>query len=147
MSEHIPLELYKQIHASLPIPCVDAVILNTNKEVLLCHRLNKPAQGTWWFPGGRVLKGETMEDAILRKVKQETNLDVDIVKQLGTDQTMFPDGPFDGETHTINTVFIVTPKNGGDLAVDNQSDELQWFNKIPKNSAAYIKKYIKLALI
>ena len=147
MSEHIPLELYKQIHASLPIPCVDAVILNTNKEVLLCHRLNKPAQGTWWFPGGRVLKGETMEDAIVRKVKQETNLDVDIVKQLGTDQTMFPDGPFGGPTHTINTVFLVTIKDHTDIHPDIQSDQIQWFTTIPENSPEYIKKYIKLALI
>ena len=143
---NIPLSLYKKIHAAVPISCVDAIIVNKNKEVLLCHRTNKPALGSWWFPGGRVLKGETLNEAIVRKVKQETGLDVKIIKKLGTDETMFPDGPFGGPTHTINTVFLVTPKPGGKIKADQQSDQLAWFKTLPKNPQPYIKKFMKIAL-
>jgi colanic acid biosynthesis protein WcaH len=119
------------------------VILNNKNEVLLCHRTNKPAQGTWWFPGGRVQKGETMREAIIRKVKQETGLEIRILEQLGTDETLFPDGPFDGPTHTINTVFLVTAKKKDPVTLDNQHDDLRWFNTFPKGGHPYVRKYLK----
>jgi colanic acid biosynthesis protein WcaH len=146
MAIRVPTALYKKIHASIPIPCVDIVVLNNEGQVLLCHRTNKPAEGIWWFPGGGVLKGETMKEAVLRKVKEETGLTVKIIKKLGNDETMFPDGPFGGPTHTINTVFLAVAKKGGVIQVDQQSDEVKWFTKLPKNSPAYIKKFYKLAL-
>lgn len=141
----VPHAFYRKIHASIPIPCVDIVILNKEGQVLLCHRSNKPAQRVWWFPGGGILKGETMREAVLRKVKEETGLEVKIIKKLGDDETLFPDGPFGGPTHTINIVFLAIAKKGGVLKPDNQSDEVKWFTKLPKNSPAYIKKFYKLA--
>ena len=81
MVDQIPKNTYKKIHALMPIPCVDIVIVH-NGAVLLGLRNNKPAQGTYWFPGGRVLKGETLFEAAQRKTKQETGLNIKIIKQL-----------------------------------------------------------------
>lgn len=128
----------------MPIPCVDVAIIYEGK-ILLAHRLNKPAKGTYWFPGGRVMKGETLSQAAKRKAKEETGLDIRIIKQLGTEETIFPDGPFDGPTHTINTVFLAVCKKGHKLKADSQSDSLLWFKTLPKNSPTYIKKFTKLA--
>ena len=55
MHENIPLELYKRIHKTMPIPCVDVVIRHKDR-FLLCKRKNEPAKGLYWFVGGRVLK-------------------------------------------------------------------------------------------
>lgn len=129
----------------MPIPCVDIVIVNEG-AVLLGRRVNKPAQGKYWFPGGRVAKGETLIKAAQRKAKEETGLTVKILKQLGTDETIFLDGPFDGPTHTINVVFLATFKKGDELKTDRQNDTLEWFTTLPKNSPAYIKKFTTLAL-
>ena len=39
-------------------------------ETLLLLRDNEPEKDNWWFPGGRVIKGETLENAVIRKDKR-----------------------------------------------------------------------------
>ncbi len=141
-----PIEIYKQIHAYAPVPCVDMVVIQDNK-ILLGRRTNKPAQGEYWFPGGGILKGETRIEAVHRKMKQETGLDVKIIKELGTDETLFPDGPFGGPTHTINTVYLVEPIGENTLTADSQNDVLEWFATPPDNLHPYVEKFINLAKI
>ncbi len=138
-------EPYQQIHKVMPIPCVDIVLVKDG-QFLLAKRQNKPAQGQWWLPGGRVLKGETLEGAVARKMKQETGLKVSIKKMLGTDVTMFPDGPFDGPTHTINTVFLASPyETGSVISLDIQNKEYQWFYHINNDWHPYVKKFLEMA--
>jgi len=138
---HIPLELYKQIHASVPIACVDVVVIK-DEEVLLCHRQNKPAQGEWWFPGGRVLKGETLAEAAVRKMGEETGLTLALGEQLGTTETVFPDGPFGGPTHTINTVFVATTTDSSPT-LDAQHDQWRWFSGPSDDFTDYVNTFIE----
>ncbi|GAC1412301.1 MAG: hypothetical protein NVSMB66_0960 [Candidatus Doudnabacteria bacterium] len=66
----------------LPVPC--AVITNDKGEVYMQLR-NDPgseAHNKWELPGGGMDYGETPEETILREVKEETNLDVQIVRLL-----------------------------------------------------------------
>lgn len=144
MSDLIPLRTYKTIHELMPIACVDVVIVKDG-AVLLGLRNNQPAKGVYWFPGGRVNKGETLLQAAKRKAEEETGLSIKIVKQLGVDETLFKDGPFGLPTHTINVVFLATCKNTDNLKPDYQNSDLLWFTKLPKNSPSYIKKFTKLA--
>ncbi len=145
--QHIPDDLYRQIHASMPIPCADAVICH-DKRVLLCKRTNNPAKGLYWFPGGRVLKDETLREAVMRKVREETGLEVTIEENLGVDETIFPDGPFGGPTHTINVVFAVTPTSTAiPASIDTQHSEMRWFDETELNSLhPYIQTYAQRAL-
>jgi colanic acid biosynthesis protein WcaH len=140
----IPDSLYQQIHSSMPIPCVDAVIIHDG-QVLLGQRNNKPAQGQWWLPGGRVRKGETLQAAITRKVKEETGLNLETIKQIGTGETIFPDGPFGEPTHTINTYFLAIPHTPITLIPDLQHDNLQWFSDLPENIHPYVSTCINQA--
>ena len=65
------------------IPCVGAVIFDTEHRICLVRRANEPSKGTWAFPGGRVEPDETSEDAIIREVMEETGLHVTIERELG----------------------------------------------------------------
>jgi colanic acid biosynthesis protein WcaH len=42
---------------------VDLVLVRDGREVLLGLRTNRPAQGSWFVPGGRILKNEKRADA------------------------------------------------------------------------------------
>lgn len=129
----------------MPILCVDIIVV-WRKKFLLLKRKNKPAQGLWWFPGGRVNKLETLEDAVKRKSKEEMGIDVKIDKSLGTETTIYPDGPFDDRTHTVNVVFLVRPllKNHS-VKLDDQSEDYQWFEKVDRKWHPYIKNVLKKA--
>lgn len=45
---------------STPLVSIDLVIENTQGEILLGERKNRPAQGYWFVPGGRILKNESL---------------------------------------------------------------------------------------
>jgi len=66
------------------IACVGAVVFDVDGRLLLIQRANPPAQGRWSLPGGRVEPGEQAQDAVRREVREETGLDVEVIREVGT---------------------------------------------------------------
>jgi 8-oxo-dGTP diphosphatase len=50
---------------------------------MLIKRATVPFRGYWALPGGRVDPGETVEQTVVREVKEETGLDVVVVRKIG----------------------------------------------------------------
>ena len=71
-----------------PIHAAIAVVIRHNKVLLVC-RGQEPNKGRWGFPGGKIEIGETIEEAALRELKEETGI------QLSTDQ-------LDSTVHTVD---------------------------------------------
>jgi len=99
----LPDDLYGKLVRDCVVFCVDIVLVRTTndgkKECLLVKRSSEPVKGVWWWPGGRMLKGETFFDAAKRKAQQETGLnDVTCVQVLGIWNTFFPTSNWDTET-------------------------------------------------
>lgn len=136
-------DLYEKIHTTMPIACVDVIITNDNK-FLLVKRKNKPVQNQWWFPGGRIFKNETLIEAVIRKSFEETGLKVKIINRIGIEETIFSDGPFNSTTHTINVVYAVKANNPEKIKMDKQSSEYDWFSKINDNWNPYVKNFLKI---
>jgi 8-oxo-dGTP diphosphatase len=84
-----------------PAVTVDAIIDMGAGMIVLLERKNDP-QG-WALPGGFVEVGETLEQALLREVKEETGLEVEIVRQFHS----YSDPNRDPRGHTVSIVFIV----------------------------------------
>ncbi|MBF9234986.1 NUDIX hydrolase [Microvirga alba] len=64
------------VQASLPVPAVIAVIVHEG-QTLLVRRANPPDAGLWGFPGGKIEYGETVEEAALRELFEETAVEAD----------------------------------------------------------------------
>ena len=60
-----------------------AFILNDEGKLLMQLRNKAPEKGYWSIPGGKVELFETFEDAVVREIKEETGLDVEVGKLIG----------------------------------------------------------------
>ncbi len=82
-----------------PVPTVD-IIIEMNDGIVVIERKNEPYG--WALPGGFVDYGETVEQAAIREVKEETNLDISNLMQF----KVYSDPKRDPRLHTISIVFI-----------------------------------------
>lgn len=109
---------------------VDGVIIDNNK-ILLIRRKNEPFKGKWSLPGGFVDYGETVENAVIREMMEETNLLVKIKGLVGVYSS--PDR--DPRGHTVTVAFMMSiisgEAKGGDDADDAKFFELE---KLPELS-------------
>ncbi len=87
-----------------PIPTVDIIIEIESKGIVLIKRKNPPYG--WAIPGGFVDYGENLEEAAMREAKEETNLDVKLIRQFHT----YSDPKRDPRHHSISTVYIAKAK-------------------------------------
>jgi len=87
----IKRQTYKTIHNLMPIPCVD-VVIRWRGKVLLGKRINEPAKGRWWLPGGRIKKGETLKRAASRKLFEETGIKAKKLSHIHTGETFLKRG-------------------------------------------------------
>ncbi|RRJ65184.1 NUDIX hydrolase [Paenibacillus oralis] len=91
-----------------------AVVLNDNHEILLIYG---PKRG-WEIPGGRVEEGESLSSAVVRETKEETGIDIEIVKFCGLFQNV--------KESVYNTLFLGRPI-GGKFRTSNESLEIGYF--------------------
>jgi len=63
---------------------VDAIIIDEKDNVVLVKRKYPPFKDKWALPGGQVEHHESSEQAVIREIKEETCLDIEIIKKIGT---------------------------------------------------------------
>ncbi len=108
-------------------PSVSAVIRNGRGRVLLGRRADN---GQWGLPGGNVEIGESVTEAILREVREETGLAVAVTRLVGVYSdpawmvVRYPDGRV---VHYVNTCFECRV-TGGELATCSETTALEYFD-------------------
>ena len=130
------IEVYKN-----PIPTVD-IIIEVGNGIVLVERKNPPLG--WALPGGFVDYGESLEKAAVREAKEETGLDVELVRQFHA----YSDPDRDPRHHTITVVFIArakgTPKGGDDAKTAKVfSKENIPFDRLVFDHARIIRDYLE----
>lgn len=104
---------------------VGAVILNERNEVLLVWRNRQPEQYTWSIPGGKVDPYESLETAVIREIKEEVDLDINIDQLLCTAETIRPER----EEHWISVLYSARNIRGiaRNLEEGGAIGEIGWF--------------------
>ncbi len=98
-----------------------AIILKGNK-ILVTQRSEKMKLPLKWeFPGGKVEKNETEESCLLREIKEELNLEIEIIEKLESKK-------FDYETFSINLIPFVAKYLNGVIVLSEHKD-FKWLTK------------------
>lgn len=142
-------ETFKTVVAFTPLVSIDLIIRNKQGKILLGLRTNRPAQGFWFVPGGRIGKDETFEQAFLRLTKIELgfSLPLAMASFIGPYQHLYNDN-FSGSDFSTHYVVLGYQLN---LNVDLQSlpaeqhqlyqwwdvDELIRSEQVHRNTKAY----------
>lgn len=107
---------------------VDAVVFRINgdkPEVLLIRRKHDPFAGMWALPGGYVDMNETVEEAIVRELEEETGLKTNNLRQLYTFSAIGRDPR--GRTVSV-TFFGLTDMNNSTVKGGDDASDAQWFS-------------------
>ena len=125
-----------------------AIIVNKEGQILLQSRADRDK---WGLPGGCQELGETMEETIIREIKEETNLDVSendlklIAFVSGASRrNNYPNG----DVVINNTALYYVSNYSGELKWDKESKDMKFFNldNLPKNQndPDLIERYVRI---
>ena len=134
-----------------PRPAVTADAIVITKEptpkVLLIERADEPFKGHWAFPGGFMNMDETTEACAIRELKEETGLELDNPKQIGT----YSEIDRDPRGRTISVVYLFEIESERKVTGQDDAAKARWWDiknlpklafdhkRILENALAYIK--------
>jgi ADP-ribose pyrophosphatase YjhB (NUDIX family) len=129
-------------------PGVSAIIFDAAAAILLQRRDDN---GLWGLPGGGVEPGESVREAIIREVREETGLEVEPLRLIGVysapehhQVVSYPDG---NVVHYVSAFFECTV-TGGTLACGPESLDLRWFDPeaLPEDAMSIIRIRVRDAV-
>lgn len=104
------------------IDVVAGIIKNKEGKILIARRnLTKAQGGLWEFPGGKIEPNETKEDAIVREIKEEFNMDIICNGYFDKKEYEYP-------TRTINLIALNCTMVGDSYEV-LEHEEIAWITK------------------
>lgn len=109
-----------------PIVGVGAVIVRGD-EVVLVRRGQEPLKGEWSLPGGVLELGETLEEGIVREVREETGLEIETVSVVEVFDRIHRDEER-VRYHYVLVDYLCTVKSG-DLLGASDADEARWVRR------------------
>jgi mutator protein MutT len=119
-----------------PMVSVGAVIVDEGR-VLLVRRGNEPMKGHWTLPGGLLELGETLSDGVMREVREETGLIVEVLELIELLDRIHRE-----ETrvryHYVIADYLCRVV-GGQLQAASDADAARWVERAEWNSHSALK--------
>ncbi len=125
-------EEFLWVVARTPLVAIDLIVRDAAGKVLLGVRRNPPAQGTWYVPGGRILKDETLDAAFRRITRAELGVEVERNRATfrGVYEHFHPDN-FAGQpgitTHYVVLAYELPPGLIGEAPPRDQHTAYRWW--------------------
>jgi ADP-ribose pyrophosphatase YjhB (NUDIX family) len=116
--------------------CVDGVYVKDGK-ILLLKRAVEPFKGYWHLIGGHVEENETLKNALRREFKEETGLEIETGRII--------DGRIEKTSDRTKIIAVVEVTNAqGEIIVNHENSEYNWFAKTPSNSVLNYDEYLSV---
>jgi 8-oxo-dGTP diphosphatase len=105
-----------------PALTADCVIFDASGRVLLIRRANEPFLGCYALPGGFVEIGETVEEACIREVQEETGISISEPQLVG----IYSDPTRDPRGHTVSVAFAAFTPNPPSAVAGSDAAAIEW---------------------
>ena len=109
-----------------PFLAVSAAIVRAG-QILVVRRARPPAEGLFSLPGGVVESGETLAQALIREVREETSLAIEPVALAGFRETITRDRDGRVERHFVILPFAARWR-AGEVALNEELSEARWLD-------------------
>ncbi len=113
-----------RIYPTRPYLAVSAAVFRDGR-VLIVRRARPPAHGLYTLPGGGVELGETLEEAVIREIREETALEIEPVALVGFRQAITRDAGGRVERHFVILPFAARFL-GGEILLNVELAEAHW---------------------
>lgn len=126
-------ETFQSAVEATPLVSIDLVVRDTEGRILLGIRNNRPAQGCWFVPGGRIRKNETLDAAFFRLTHEELGQPSErsAARLMGVYEHLYEDSVFGAAPGTHYVVLGYTfccPIPADSLQLPhNQHSEYRWW--------------------
>lgn len=149
-SNLLSLSDFKQVVQNAPLFAIDLVVLNDKNQILVGQRLNAPAKGAWFVPGGRVYKNESLEKAFNRISESELGLKIEREQAcfLGLYDHFYEDSFFSSDTsaHYINATHVLSLSSDKLTLPQEQHSHYQWLEIDALATSTDVHIYSKIFL-
>jgi colanic acid biosynthesis protein WcaH len=147
----LPKDEFLELVDAAPLVAMDLVVVRGGTEILLGLRNNRPAQGFWFVPGGRIRKNEPMQAALARVAADELGLalaDLPVTpRHIGAFEHFYTDcfaGDVGVSTHYVVMGNLVQLPAGTELAVaDAQHSDLRWWPLAEAQTSEQVHRFTK----
>lgn len=149
---HLPLKQFRKIVASTPLISIDLIVKDDLGRILLGKRVNRPAKGKWFVPGGRIYKNEAIAVAMERLFNCELGYSHNDVKPsfLGVYEHFYNDSIFgpNEPTHYVVLAYALTLNVKWEEIPREQHSSFKWVspitllksNDVHENTKRYFRK-------
>src|SRR6185503_16296839 len=110
-----------------PIATVGALIFNSVGQVLMI-RTHKWSD-LWGIPGGKPKFGESSEDALRREVKEETNLEIDLIRFVIA-QDSIHSTEFYRDAHFVLLNYTCRAASSNPVQLNDEAEKFQWLDPV-----------------
>jgi ADP-ribose pyrophosphatase YjhB (NUDIX family) len=139
----LPREEFFAIYRRVPRLCVEVILVDPVRGVLLMLRDIPPNVGAWHIPGGTVLFGERLVDAVRRVARDELGLEVGVGELLGYIE--YPSHYENGLDSPVGLAFQCTLDGPGQTAGD-LAEGVEWFTRLPAGLYAEQRDFLSQRL-
>ena len=131
-----------------PLVSIDIIIKDHEQNILLGLRVNQPAKGTYFVPGGVIRKDETIRAAFSRILDAEVGLNrsIEEAKFLGVFEHLYETNRFEESgygTHYVVLAYELKLKQRPSIELDTQHSNVRWMSESEVLSAVDVHSNTK----
>jgi colanic acid biosynthesis protein WcaH len=143
-------EQFLHIVSATPLVSIDLVVRDETGRVLLGQRLNRPAPGSWFVPGGRIRTNERVAEALRRISERALGVVIPEARLVGGADQVYPGNVLGApgvDTHYVVLEFLTEMRGETRFTHDDQHAALRWWKvedllaapDVHENTKAYFR--------